>query len=123
MSPKQAPRRLTVRFAPGLFRYPHRQRMGPAIWTFGWCVDHQTGKDGAVLHGRFIAMPELAVGCQWHVSANEPCGLGTDERTVRRDLQRLARPQVVGGDIFPAYLELTRGQHGIAIKILKQKKF
>lgn len=98
-----ANRPTTFRVASGLPSAEHKRRIGAAIWTFLYLLDRQTSADGYVLHGRPITSRDIAAD------------IGAPERTVRRDLARLAREGYV--DI------VATDTRGSAIRILNQKKF
>lgn len=60
---KLRPRRGKSYFSSGLWERKHRERMGQAVWLFGWLVDRQTkqkGTMGLVLRGRGLTYAEIA---------------------------------------------------------------
>jgi hypothetical protein len=88
-----------------LFEARHFDRMGSAIWLYGWLVlrqTHQTGSLGWVLGGAPVNYREI----------EEETGF--NRRTLERWMQTLRR----GG-----YIETKAVPAGIAIRITKAKKF
>jgi hypothetical protein len=88
-----------------LFEARHFDRMGSAIWLYGWLVlrqTHQTGTIGWVLGGAPVNYREI----------EEETGF--NRRTLERWMQTLRR----GG-----YIETEAVPAGIAIRITKAKKF
>ena len=61
----------------GLLDAKHRRKMGSAIWTYLALLDWQTAQDGTVMRGETIQASIVATR------------LGCNERTVRRELERL----------------------------------
>lgn len=86
----------------GLITAEHHQRMGAAVWTYLWCLDHQTDDKGRVLGGKPVKAKEI--GDQ----------LGLCEDRVRDHLAVLDKEQ---------YIQAKRTPYGISITILNQKKF
>jgi len=88
-----------------LFEQRHYERMGSAIWLYGWLVlrqTHQSGTVGWVLGGTPISYREI----------EEETGFG------RKALERWMRTLRVEG-----YIETEGTQRGITIRITKAKKF
>jgi hypothetical protein len=88
-----------------LFEARHFERMGSAIWLYGWLVlrqTHQTGTFGWVLGGAPVNYREI----------EEETGF--NRRTLERWMQTLRR----GG-----YIETEAVPAGITIRITKAKKF
>jgi hypothetical protein len=88
-----------------LFEATHYQRMGAAVWLFGWLVLRQTGKRGGlglVLGGRPISYREI------EEETNFP----------RKTIERWLRLLRVAG-----YIETKPAPLGLVIHILKEKKF
>src|SRR5215472_309408 len=88
-----------------LFEARHYQRMGPAIWLYGWSVlrqTHQTGGTGWVLGGSAISYREIE---------DET---GFNRRTLEAWMRALRRH---------GYIETTPLPGGIAVRITKAKKF
>lgn len=88
----------------GLLEPKHRSRIDSAVWTYLWCLDRITREEGAfgVVKGG-APVKAAQIGAE----------LGISDRTVRRDLKRLA------GD----YLDLTRTPYGFRIRVLNSRKF
>jgi CTP-dependent riboflavin kinase len=87
-----------------LFEAQHYERMGSAIWLYGWLVlrqTHQTGTVGWVLGGAPITYREI----------EEETGFN------RRTLERWMRILRV-----KAYIETTAVPGGVSVRILKAKK-
>ncbi|HUO34945.1 MAG TPA: hypothetical protein VMU43_08125 [Candidatus Acidoferrum sp.] len=88
-----------------LFEARHYERMGSAIWLFGWLVlrqTHQTGETGWVLGGKPVSYREI----------EEETGFNA--RTLERWMQTLRRH---------GYIETDAVQGGVVIRIAKAKKF
>jgi len=88
-----------------LFEAKHYERMGAAIWLYGWLILRQTRQEGAtgwVLGGKPIAYREI----------NEETGF--EPRTLERWMRVLRR----GG-----YIETTTAPTGVVVRITKAKKF
>lgn len=88
-----------------LFEAQHYERMGAAIWLYGWLVlrqTHQSGSVGWVLGGSAITYGEI----------EEETGF--NPRTLERWMQALRR----GG-----YVETETRPGGIIVRILRAKKF
>ena len=88
-----------------LFEARHYERMGAAIWLYGWLVlrqTHQSGSVGWVLGGSPITYAEI----------EEETGF--NPRTLERWMQALRK----GG-----YVETAAQPGGITVRILKAKKF
>ena len=87
----------------GLFE--HRKRLKSAIWEFLWCLDAITNeKDGVgLVHGGAPVKIE-------RIAAD----LKVDEKTVRLNLQKLARE---------GYLKLRRTAYGYVVHVLNSFKF
>jgi len=88
-----------------LFERKHYERMGAAIWLYGWLVlrqTHQQGPVGWVLGGTPISYREI----------EEETGFNC--RTIERWMGILRRY---------GYVETTAAPAGIAIRIMKAKKF
>ena len=89
----------------GLFDARHYERMGSAVWLYGWLVlrqTHQHGTVGWVLGGSAISYREI----------EEETGFNC--RTLERWMQALR----AGG-----YIETEAAPTGVIIRILKAKKF
>ena len=88
-----------------LFEARHYQRMGSAIWLFGWLVlrqTHQSGSVGWVLGGTPVTYREI----------EEETGF--NKRTLERWMQTLRRH---------GYIDTEAAQGGVIIRIAKAKKF
>lgn len=88
-----------------LFEARHYQRMGSAIWLFGWLVlrqTHQSDSIGWVLGGKPVSYHEI----------EEETGFNA--RTLERWMQTLRRQ---------GYIETDAAQGGVVIRIAKAKKF
>ncbi|HTV60450.1 MAG TPA: hypothetical protein VMJ93_16375 [Verrucomicrobiae bacterium] len=88
-----------------LFESRHYERMGSAIWLFGWLVlrqTHQSGSVGWVLGGKPVSYREI----------EEETGF--NRRTLERWMQTLRQH---------GYIETDAEQGGVAIRISKAKKF
>jgi hypothetical protein len=88
-----------------LFDRKHYERMGAAIWLYGWLVlrqTHQQGPIGWVLGGAPVSYREI----------EEETGFNV--RTVERWMQILRRY---------GYIETTAAPAGMVIRIMKAKKF
>lgn len=89
----------------GLFEAQHYERMGQAIWLYGWLVLRQTRERdgiGFVLGGRPISYREI----------EEETGFA--RKTLERWMQNLRRSR---------YIETTTAPGGIIVRIHKAKKF
>ncbi|WP_240421626.1 hypothetical protein [Paenibacillus periandrae] len=91
----------------GLFE--HRERIGPALWEFLWCIDAVTseeidtqGNHWGLVHGGAIVKYERI--------AQEAM---TSERTVKRNMALL---------MDEGYIETVRTARGYIIKLAKNKK-
>jgi hypothetical protein len=88
-----------------LFEARHYDRMGAAVWLFGWLVlrqTHQQGKTGWVLGGSPISYREI----------EEETGFNV--RTLERWMRTLRRHGYIEAEAAPA---------GIIVRIMKAKKF
>jgi hypothetical protein len=88
-----------------LFEAQHYEKMGSALWLFGWLVlrqTHETGSIGWVLGGKAISYREIEQET------------GFNPRTLERWMQTLRRCGYVQTDATPA---------GMIVRILKAKKF
>lgn len=88
-----------------LFEARHYERMGPALWLYGWLVlrqTHQQGDIGWVLGGTPISYREI----------EEETGFNI--RTLERWMQGLRRE---------GYIETEAAPAGIIVRIMKAKKF
>lgn len=88
-----------------LFESRHYERMGSAVWLFGWLVlrqTHQSGSVGWVLGGKPVTYREI----------EEETGFNC--RTLERWMQTLRRH---------GYIETDAEQGGVVIRIAKAKKF
>jgi hypothetical protein len=88
-----------------LFEARHYERMGSALWLFGWLVlrqTHQSGSVGWVLGGAPVTYREI----------EEETGFNC--RTLERWMQTLRRH---------GYIETEAAQGGVVIRIAKAKKF
>jgi DNA-binding transcriptional regulator YhcF (GntR family) len=88
-----------------LFEAQHYERMGAAVWLYGWLVlrqTHQSGSLGFVLGGTPISYREI----------EEETGF--NRRTLERWMQMLRRRGYIETDAAPA---------GVVIRITKAKKF
>lgn len=85
----------------GLFEAKHREKMGSAIWMYGVLLDWQTDKDGTVMRGESIQASIVATR------------LGCNERTVRRELERLDAE---------GYIRRNRSGDGWQVWIINPKK-
>lgn len=95
----------TFRVSTGLLDPKHVRAFGGPypLWTYLWCLDHQTDSAGRVLGGSVVRQSQIAKG------------LGISRTTVGGHLVLLARKR---------YLTVTavRGR-GVVIVVLAQKKF
>jgi hypothetical protein len=88
-----------------LFEAPHYQRMGAAIWLYGWLVlrqTHQQGGVGWVLGGAPVSYSEI----------EEETGFNA--RTLERWMKTLRQQGYIETEVDPA---------GVVIRIAKAKKF
>jgi len=88
-----------------LFEFRHYERMGAAIWLYGWLVlrqTHQQGSRGWVLGGSSVSYREI----------EEETGFNA--RTLERWMQVLRRA---------GYVETEATPGGVIISITKAKKF
>ena len=87
----------------GLFE--HRDRIGPALWEFLWCIDGITEErnDIGLVHGGAPVKAERIAG-----------DLNRDKETVRRHLCKLADEK---------YIRTRRTPYGLVIEVLHSKKF
>ncbi len=88
-----------------LFETQHYERMGAAVWLYGWLVlrqTHQSGSVGWVLGGSPISYREI----------EEETGF--NRRTLERWMTTLRRH---------GYIETETAPAGVAIRITKAKKF
>jgi hypothetical protein len=88
-----------------LFEAQHYQRMGAAVWLYGWLVlrqTHQSGSVGWVLGGSPISYREI----------EEETGF--NRRTLERWMNMLRRH---------GYIETETAPAGIVVRITKAKKF
>ena len=92
----------TFRVSSGLLDVKHKLNIGPAIWTYLWCLDRQTGTHGKVLGGKPVRLRDIG----------QP--FDETERQVRRHLRRLEDT---------CYLKITQTPTGLSIQIREQKKF
>lgn len=93
----------------GILTKEHKENIGPALWEFLWLVAKTTKEVtkngetiGVVLGGKPIKISELA---------ND---LGSNERSVRRNLSRLKEHN---------YVKTTRTPYGEVYKVRNSKKF
>lgn len=90
----------------GLWEDAHLQRIGPAVWLFGWLIHRQTRER----HGVGLVLGGSALS---YAMISEDTGMA--ERTLKRWMARLTR----GG-----YVRVTHGVHKrMIIEIIKAKKF
>lgn len=83
----------------------HRDKIGPAIWTFLWLLDKITAeKDGVgtVLGGRPVTVAQIAAD------------LKENEKTIRRQLKTLHEGH---------YIDRKLKAYGFVITVLKSRKF
>jgi hypothetical protein len=88
-----------------LFEARHYERMGAALWLFGWLVlrqTHQSGSDGWVLGGAPVSYREI----------EEETGF--QRKTIERWMRTLRNH---------GYIETDATQRGVVIRIKKAKKF
>jgi hypothetical protein len=88
-----------------LFEARHYERMGSALWLYGWLVlrqTHQSGSDGWVLGGAPVTYREI----------NEETGF--ERKTIERWMRTLRTH---------GYIETEATQRGVVIRIKKAKKF
>src|SRR5271170_6340838 len=88
-----------------LFEARHYERMGAAIWLYGWLVlrqTHQQGDVGWVLGGAPISYREIEQETGFNV------------RTLERWMQTLRRHHYIETEMAPA---------GVIVRITKAKKF
>ncbi|MBO9609187.1 MAG: hypothetical protein J7639_24750 [Paenibacillaceae bacterium] len=91
----------------GLFE--HRERIGPAVWEFLWCIDAIQGEEvddsgerwGLVLDGLPVKHEQIALDIQ------------SSARTVKRNMAILKQE---------GYISATRVSRGEVIKVRKNKK-
>lgn len=112
------PRRDGFWLANGVCDDGHLAAMGPACAEFLWCVRHQAGEAGLVRYGHEVALAEIARG------------VGHSVRQVQRNLAKLATVPRPGGDRRCrcgcegcGYIEQARGQRGVRLRVLHQKRF
>mgnify|MGYP001497756884 CR=1 FL=1 len=93
----------------GLLTKEHRDRIGPALWEFLWCIakttkelEEQGENVGLVLGGKPVSYMEIA---------ND---LGGSKSTIKRNFERLEKEQ---------YISLKRTPYGQIIKVKNSKKF
>ncbi|UOQ43379.1 hypothetical protein MUN89_15830 [Halobacillus salinarum] len=89
----------------GLLSEEHRERIGPALWEFLWCISKTTkeeGTTGTVLGGKPIGYQEVAKE------------LGGSKSTVKRNFERLEKEK---------YISLKRTPYGHIIYVHNSKKF
>lgn len=93
----------------GLLTGEHREKIGPAIWEFLWCISKTTREIkeddenwGIVLGGKPVKHAEIADD------------LGTNERTIRRNMARLKEE---------GYIDTVRAPYGEIIRVRNSKKF
>jgi len=88
-----------------LFEARHYERMGAALWLYGWLVlrqTHQSGSDGWVLGGAPVSYREI----------EEETGF--QRKTIERWMRTLRNH---------GYVETEATQRGVIIRIKKAKKF
>lgn len=88
-----------------LFEARHYQKMGAAVWLYGWLVlrqTHQSGEIGWVLGGAPISYREIEGET------------GFPRRTLERWMHALRRN---------GYIETTAASSGVVVRIMKAKKF
>lgn len=88
-----------------LFEARHYERMGAALWLYGWLVlrqTHQSGPDGWVLGGAPVSYREI----------EEETGF--QRKTIERWMRTLRNQ---------GYIETDATQRGVIIRIKKAKKF
>jgi hypothetical protein len=89
----------------GILEPKHREKIGPALWEFLWCINRTTkepGGVGFVLGGKPVTYEEIAEE------------FGIPKRTARRHILRLARN---------GYIILIRTPHGYSIRVPNSCKF
>ncbi|MBN8236856.1 hypothetical protein JF544_16480 [Halobacillus kuroshimensis] len=89
----------------GLLSKEHRERIGPALWEFLWCISKTTkeeGKTGIVLGGKPVGYQEVAKE------------LGGSKSTVKRNFERLEKEK---------YITMKRTPYGHIINVHNSKKF
>jgi hypothetical protein len=88
-----------------LFEARHYEKMGAAVWLYGWLVlrqMHQSGEIGWVLGGAPISYREV----------EDETGFG--RRTLERWMHALRRN---------GYIETTAAPSGVVVRIMKAKKY
>jgi hypothetical protein len=88
-----------------LFEARHYEKMGAAVWLYGWLVlrqTHQSGAIGWVLGGAPISYREI----------EEETGFG--RRTLERWMHALRRN---------GYIETSAAPSGVVVRIMKAKKY
>jgi DnaA-like protein len=93
---------ITMRVAIGLIDPKHRRSMGGAVWTYLWCLKHQTGPDGLIYAGRPVTVAEIAAS------------LAFTPRHTSRQLDRLVQRK---------YVTVERRPEGLVLRVNWQKKF
>lgn len=96
-------RHLNAGIRGGLFEVKHWDKMGDAIWLFGWLVHRQTKQRGLVLGGHALTYREIQEDT------------GYPERTLRRWMARLQREGYVSVK-HSSYCKLV-------VTVLNAKKF
>ena len=89
----------------GLWEPKHEEKMGKAVFLFGWLVSRQTaqnGSTGLVFGGMLLTYEEISQRSGWPA------------RKLRHWLDLLRQE---------GYIELVRKSRGFAIRILNAKKF
>lgn len=89
----------------GLLEAKHREKIGPALWEFLWCIDRITfekvGK-GYVLGGAPVSFKKIAIG------------FGVDEQTIRAHFRLLEKWK---------YIDRTRTPRGYSPRVRNSAKF
>jgi hypothetical protein len=91
----------------GLWERKHSDRMGQAVWLFGWLIGRQNGQNGGagiVLRGRAISWDRLAELAGWPV------------RTLKRWAYTLQKQRYIK-------IESQPGREGVVFQICNAKKF
>ena len=89
----------------GLWERKHEEKMGKAVWLFGWLVGRQTtqnGSTGLVLGGKILTWGWVAEKTEWPI------------RNLQRWSELLRRE---------GYIEIIHAKRGFIVKILNAKKF
>jgi len=90
-------------FWSGALTADHRKKIGPAIWEFLWCIDKTTKEITEDGRNWGLVYSGKPVTCE--VIAQE---YGINERTIRRNLERLETE---------GYIKIIRAPYGLIIHV------